>query len=89
MLQWSCFFDAPLPYLGQQQNRGDRVKISSDCSSAHVGHLAGSGAVAVDQFLDGDHRIACLWCPGAESAVGRLFSSFVCLSVAVSTGLVG
>ena len=51
MLQWRRFFWTPLPYPGQQQNRGDRVKISADCSSAHVGHLAGSGAVVVDQSL--------------------------------------
>ena len=56
----AAFFWTPLSYPGQQQNRGDRVRISADCSSARVGHLAGSGAVAVDQFLDGDHRIACL-----------------------------
>ena len=82
-------FDAPLSYPGQKQNRGDRVMISADCSSAHVGHLAGSGAVAVDQFLDGGHRIACFECPVAEAAVVRFLSSFACLSVAVSTGPIG
>ena len=81
----ALLFWALLPYPGQQQNRGERVMISADCSSAHVGHLAGSGVVAVDQFLGGGYRIACFECPVAESAVGRLTSSFACLSVAAST----
>ena len=82
-------FDAPLSYPWHQQNCDDEVIVSADRLSAHVGHLAGSGVVAVDQFLGGGYRIACFECPVAESAVGRLASSFSCLSVAASTGSVG
>lgn len=48
--------------------------------SAHVGHLARSGTVAVDQLLDGDHVIARLECALAEGAVGSLRSGLACLS---------
>jgi len=82
-------FDALLSYPWHQQNCDDEVIISADRLSAHVGHLAGSGVVAVDQFLGGGYRIACFECPVAESAVGCLTSSFACLSVAVSTGPIG
>ena len=78
-------FDALLSYPWHQQNCDDEVIISADRLSAHVGHLAGSGVVSVDQFLGGGYRIACFECPVAESAVGRLTSSFACLSVAAST----
>ena len=81
-------FDALLSYPWHQQNCDDEVIISADRLSAHVGHLAGSGVVAVDQFLGGGYRIACFECPVAESAVGRLASGFSCLSVAASTELV-
>ena len=67
-------FDAPLSYPWHQQNCDDEVIISADRLSAHVGHLAGSCVVAVDQFLGGGYRISCFECPVAESAVGALLA---------------
>ena len=77
-------FDALLSYPWHQQNCDDEVIISADRLSAHVGHLAGSGVVAVDQFLNGCYVIACLECSIAEGAIGRLGSILFCLILAVS-----
>ena len=59
-----------MSYPWQQRKRGDQEIISVDCLSAHVGDLARSGAFAVDQFLDGDHLIACLSVAASTELVG-------------------
>ena len=81
MLQWCYFLGTPLSYPWQQRKYDDEVMMAVNCLSAHVGDLARSGAIAVDQFLDGDHLIAFLECPFAEGAVGYCDSSFIRLSL--------
>ena len=75
---------SPLPYREQQQESDDQRIILLDCPSAHVGYLSRSGAVAVDQFLNGYYVITCMECSIAEGAIGRFGSILSCLILAVS-----